>query len=165
MPSVKQAVAAWLAEKRPARVGSAEWTDLCESIRRSGARPPSDDYLLDLLLATEIEIDRQLGGFAVDLRARVRTRDPEEAAASLIALAGEYGVARRAGNRERCEDCRRAVRRAKSRLRFRLHRNLSEAKRNEKRELLAWFLIWLENPEIFPDWLELRRLEKGSLSH
>ena len=47
--------------------------------------------------------------------------------------------------------------RAKQRLRRALDRpNLSEPKRQEKQELFEWFLVWLESPEIFPDWIELR---------
>jgi len=31
------------------------------------------------------------------------------------------------------------------------------AKRMEKREIANWFRVWLENPEIFEDWLSLRK--------
>lgn len=30
-------------------------------------------------------------------------------------------------------------------------------KRQEKLEIANWFRVWLETPEIFPDWLELRK--------
>lgn len=31
------------------------------------------------------------------------------------------------------------------------------AKRQEKQEIANWFRIWLETPELFADWLELRK--------
>lgn len=36
-------------------------------------------------------------------------------------------------------------------------RRVSETKRREKREIAGWFRVWLESPEIFFDWLELRK--------
>lgn len=30
-------------------------------------------------------------------------------------------------------------------------------KRKEKKEIALWFRIWLETPEIFPEWLALRK--------
>jgi hypothetical protein len=34
---------------------------------------------------------------------------------------------------------------------------VSPAKRAEKREIATWFRIWLETPDLFFDWLELRK--------
>jgi hypothetical protein len=34
---------------------------------------------------------------------------------------------------------------------------VNEGKRAEKAEIARWFALWLQNPEIFDDWLELRR--------
>jgi len=31
------------------------------------------------------------------------------------------------------------------------------AKRQEKKEIASWFQIWLETPDLFADWLELRK--------
>ena len=30
-------------------------------------------------------------------------------------------------------------------------------KRMEKREIARWFQVWLETPDLLPDWLELRK--------
>jgi hypothetical protein len=30
-------------------------------------------------------------------------------------------------------------------------------KRQEKQEIASWFQVWLETPELFVDWLELRK--------
>lgn len=37
------------------------------------------------------------------------------------------------------------------------NRNVDAHKRAEKAEIAHWFTVWLEQPEIFQDWLELRR--------
>jgi len=34
---------------------------------------------------------------------------------------------------------------------------VSEEKRQEKREIAAWFRVWLQTPDLFLDWLELRK--------
>lgn len=34
---------------------------------------------------------------------------------------------------------------------------VSEAKRAEKTEIAEWFTVWLQTPEIFQDWVQLRR--------
>ncbi|HEY0377732.1 MAG TPA: hypothetical protein VGC87_12475 [Pyrinomonadaceae bacterium] len=40
------------------------------------------------------------------------------------------------------------------------NRNVDERKRAEKAEIAEWFAVWLRQPEIFDDWLELRRRSK-----
>ncbi|MGB9180168.1 MAG: hypothetical protein WCB68_13130 [Pyrinomonadaceae bacterium] len=37
------------------------------------------------------------------------------------------------------------------------NRNVDESKRAEKAEIAEWFTVWLQSPEIFNDWLELRQ--------
>ena len=37
------------------------------------------------------------------------------------------------------------------------NRNVDEKKRAEKSEIAEWFAVWLRQPEIFQDWLELRQ--------
>jgi hypothetical protein len=34
---------------------------------------------------------------------------------------------------------------------------ISAAKQIEKQEIARWFLVWLETPDLFSDWLELRK--------
>lgn len=123
-----------------------------------GGAPPSRPAVLEFLLATDAEISRTIGGFAPDLRGRVHIGDADSAEASLIEMSGEYGQARTAGHSLRAADCRRAVQHGEQRLRFLSGRpNLSPAKRREKSELREWFRVWLEAPELFPDWVLLRR--------
>lgn len=107
-------------------------------------------------------MDRSCGGIPPDLRGQVRTSSLEGAAGSLEALSAEYEKARRSGDAARTSDVRRAVMRAKDRIKANLARQtLHPVKRAEKEELLVWFLTWLENPAIFLDWLELRRRNEG----
>ncbi|HEX8887529.1 MAG TPA: hypothetical protein VF779_00020 [Pyrinomonadaceae bacterium] len=40
------------------------------------------------------------------------------------------------------------------------NRNVDEKKRAEKAEIAEWFSVWLKQPEIFNDWLELRQRSK-----
>lgn len=40
------------------------------------------------------------------------------------------------------------------------NRNVDEKKRAEKDEIAEWFAVWLKQPEIFNDWLELRQRSK-----
>lgn len=37
---------------------------------------------------------------------------------------------------------------------------VDEKKRGEKAEIAEWFTIWLQSPEIFENWIELRRASK-----
>lgn len=37
---------------------------------------------------------------------------------------------------------------------------VTERKRAEKNEIAEWFTVWLQTPEIFQDWLDLRRRAK-----
>jgi len=40
------------------------------------------------------------------------------------------------------------------------NRNVDEKKRDEKAEIAEWFTVWLKQPEVFNDWLELRQRSK-----
>lgn len=41
---------------------------------------------------------------------------------------------------------------------------VAELKRDEKAEIAEWFTIWLQNPEIFESWLQLRQKSADFLS-
>ena len=150
----------YLESRRLARIDERDLEVLQHYVNGAAARakPVSRSYLLGILADTQMEISRSLGGLPVDLRGRVHFGTAERAAESLLDLLAEYRLAQAGNDLTRAEDCRRAVRQAKDRLRSMLRRpNLSPEKRKEKEELLQWFLIWLETPEIFEQWLVLRR--------
>lgn len=158
-PSIRSTVTRWLEEYGATAIDVKELSALESFVRRElgRAKPVSRSYLLDILSHTELPIARSLGGLPVDLRHRVKFADAEQAARSLAEMQREYERAKAGGNGERAEDCRRAVRQAKERLKRLLNRgNLSETKRAEKQEILQWFLVWLESPNLFLDWLNAR---------
>lgn len=123
-----------------------------------GGAVVSDRYLLDLAEEAGVPIARALGGLPTDLRGRVHFHDFAAAQTSLLDLQAEYQKARAAGDPLRADDCRRAVLRAKDRLALHLRRPyLDPAIRAEKEEILRWFRVWLETPELFSIWLDLRQ--------
>ena len=159
-PGIKSCVLEYLERHSPACVDETELDRLVRFVRArlDSPRRLSASYLLRVLSVAGVEIARSLGGLPVDLRGRVHFHDPEAAASSLLDMAREYRDARQTSDRLRRDDCRRAVRQAKDCLKLHLRRRgLSEPQRAEKEELLAWFLVWLETPELFPQWLKLRQ--------
>jgi len=158
-PSIRSTVSFWLEEEQPEIIDEKRLSELEAFVRITldRSKPISQSYLLDLLSHTDTQIAGSLGGLPVDLRHRVKFADPSEAAASLKDLQHEYEEAHAAGDTMRCNDCRRAVRQAKDRLRMSLRRkNQPDAKYAERLELLQWFLVWLETPALFSHWLKAR---------
>jgi len=69
-----------------------------------------------------------------------------------------YSEAAAAGDRERARYCRRQVIAAKDRARFTARNpRTAPAKQAEKEQMVEWMLVWLENPEVFPAWVEARK--------
>lgn len=164
-PSIKSFIIKYLEKNAISTVDRKVLAAICRqtdlALKRD--KPVSRAYVLDVLSETQVEIDRSLGGLPVDLRGRVHFHDPEAAVASLTDMTREYEAARLAGDKVRAEDCRRAVRMGKDRLKLLLRRSgLSPQKRQEKQELLEWFFVWLEAPTLFPAWLEARRATAGA---
>lgn len=163
--SIKTFIFNYLKENSPPLVDRQVLSAVCREVERALQRekPVSRAYVLDVLSETQVPIDRSLGGLSPDLRDRVHFHDRDAAAMSLTDMTREYEAARASGDKTRAEDCRRAVRKGKDRLKLLLRRtSLSPPKREEKQELLQWFLVWLEAPPLFPDWLELRRRAAGA---
>ena len=73
-----------------------------------------------------------------------------------------YADAMAAGNRERARYCRRQVIAAKDRAKFLAHNpRITQEKRVQKAEMVQWMLVWLENVEVFPAWVDARKREVG----
>jgi len=139
----------YLAAERPAAIDEAVWHDL---LRRLA--PVSESYLRDLLRTTGLAFAQPYAG--------VRQHTFEELEQTLRELLEAYGAAGAAGDRERARYCRRQVIAAKDRAKF-LAQNPRTApdKRAEKEEMARWMLVWLENPEVFPAWVEARKRALG----
>ena len=111
----------------------------------------------------------------LDLDARWRTQDPyeaafrnvlkfstfEEAAASIRRLDNLRKQFRRKEDREGLRRVQETVLKGKQRAQM-IARNpkVAEPKRAEKAEIAEWFTVWLNQPEIFDDWLSLRQSSK-----
>lgn len=62
------------------------------------------------------------------------------------------------GDLKGAEQCRAVARLGRTRAEaISRNKKVMLQKRNQKRELANWFRIWLENPDIFPEWLSLRK--------
>jgi hypothetical protein len=111
----------------------------------------------------------------LELDARWRTQDPyeaafrnvlkfstfEEAAASIRRLDNLRKQFRRKGDKEGLRRVQETVLKGKQRAQM-IARNpaVNERKREEKAEMAEWFTVWLNQPEIFEDWLSLRLTSK-----
>jgi hypothetical protein len=142
--SIKQQVREYLAAEKPAAITEAVWTALCMRLA-----PVSESYLRDLLRATGLPFDQPWAG--------IHQHTFEELEASLRSMLAVYTAAM-VTDRERARYCRRQVIAARDRARF-MARNprTPPAKKAEKEEMAQWMLVWLENPEVFPAWVEARK--------
>ena len=143
--SVKQQLREYLAETHPPGITEAVWRDLLQRLA-----PVSESYLRDLLRATGLPFEQPYAG--------IGQHTWEELEQSLREMQLVYTEAMAAGNRERARACRRQVIAAKDRARF-FARNPRTApeKQSQKEEMAEWMLVWLQNPEIFPAWVEARK--------
>ena len=136
--SVKQRLQAWLAAEHPPAITEAVWRDLLEHLA-----PVSESYLRDLLRDTGLPFDQPWAG--------IRQHTFEELEQSLREMLQVYQEAIATGDRDRARYCRRQVIAAKDRAKFAIK------KKPEKAEMAQWMLVWLENPEVFPAWVEARK--------
>jgi len=143
--SVKQALREYLAEKQPAAITERIWEQLLQHLA-----PVSESYLRDLLRDTGLPFEQPYAG--------IRQHTWEELEQSLREMQQVYAGAMESGARERARYCRRQVIAAKDRARF-LARGAKVApdKREIKEEMAQWMLVWLENPEVFPAWVDARK--------
>jgi len=143
--SIKQQLRAYLDAERPPAITEAVWRELLGLLA-----PVSESYLRDLLRHTGLPFEQPYGG--------IRQHTWEELELSLRDMQQVHADALAAGDRERARYCRRQVIAAKDRARF-LARNPGSTpeKRQQKEEMAQWMLVWLENPEVFPVWVEARK--------
>jgi hypothetical protein len=147
MPSKsrKQALREFLAAGRVTAIGEAEWQAALRTLA-----PVSESYLRDLLRETGLPFAQPYAG--------IRQKSFAELEHDLREMLEVYTAATRAGDRQRARYCRRQAIAAKDRARF-VARNPKTApeKKAQKDEMAQWMLVWLENPEVFPAWVEIRK--------
>lgn len=142
---VKRRLSEYLAAQQPPAINEALWNDMLKWFA-----PVSESYLRELLRATGLPFEQPYAG--------IRQHTFEELEESLREMLQIYAEAMSAGDRQRARYCRRQVIGAKDRARFqaRSPRSAPEQK-TRKEEMAQWMLVWLENPEVFPAWVEARR--------
>jgi hypothetical protein len=136
--SVKQRLREWLAAEKPPAITGTLWRELLARFA-----PVSESYLRDLLRDTGLPFEQPWAG--------VRQHTLEELEDSLQEMLRVYQEASASGDRERARYCRRQVIAAKDRAKF------AAKKKPEKAEMVEWMMVWLENPEVFPAWVEARK--------
>ena len=158
-PSCKSVVLDYLRSCRPGEITPEVLRDLRRAVsERLPGASISNRYLLDLAERAGVPVARELDGVPLDLAARLHLHDLAAAETFLRELYAQYRQALAASDHLRAGDCRRTVLRARRRLESLLRRpTLSPSKRADKEEMLSWVRIWLETPDLFPSWLDLRK--------
>ena len=149
-PTTRSRLREYLDHRAPGTITDAEWRDLCERFA-----PASPNYLRRLL--------RDSGPPLAPLVEGVRQDSFEHLERTLLALEHEYAEAGATGGRERQRACRRAVIEAKDHARWAIRRVADPEKKTARQEMVAWMLVWLEDPPIFPAWVRLRKQAARSL--
>jgi hypothetical protein len=124
----------------------------------------SPDYIVSVLEEAGMKVIEAKGAASLDERYEEEFRDLlhfltlEEAEMSLIRLDELLRKFESAGERLAAERARETGRLGKRRAEM-IARNpkVEEKKRAEKEEIAMWFTIWLQTPQAFFDWLEVRK--------
>jgi hypothetical protein len=155
-------------------VGASELEEIARVVReRFGEGATESPVVMARLLADEGAELRHAE--VLELDAQHRAADPYEAMFRNVLKFSDFAQA--AGSIRNLENLRRQLTRKKDEAGLRRVREVGlkgkqralmiarnpkvdERKRAEKAEIAEWFTVWLQTPEIFQDWLELRRRSK-----
>jgi hypothetical protein len=144
-PSKKQRILAWLADRDWDRVTEARAGELAQVFPDC-----SDDSRRAALLESGVPLAALVEGVVQDTYKHLE--------ATLGALLAEYLAARESGNAPRRQMIRSIVIRAREHTELAAHNpRTHDLKRAVKLEMALWLRTWLENPPLFPDWVELRK--------
>ncbi len=158
--SKKAVIKQYVERERPAAVGRAAAASIRAELRHAlgPAARISDEYLMSVLDELGVPVSRELRGVSPELFATLHFGSIEAAEGTLRQLDERFRHAREAGDEASAADCREAAILVRQRAE-RIARNARVAapKRAEKEEIARWFAIWLQTPEMFFDWLELRK--------
>jgi hypothetical protein len=96
--------------------------------------------------------------YSSQLKGALEFRDLARTEQSLLRIDTIYREYQRAADRAGMNWVRAIVKKGKLRARsLASNPRVQEEKRQEKREIANWFQVWLETPELFADWLTLRK--------
>jgi hypothetical protein len=147
--SFKRRLGEYLASERPDAITETVWRQLLERLA-----PVSEGYLRQLLWATGLPFSQPHAG--------IRQHTFEELEQSLAEMGRIYGEAADAGDRKRARYCRRLVIGAKDRAKFAaVSSRTTPGRQAQKREMAQWMLVWLDDPAMFPAWVESRKHAMG----
>lgn len=140
----------YIEQHRPERISAIEFGELMCALA-----PVSESHLRRLLRETGVPLEPLVEG--------IRQDSFENLERTLLEMLREYAEAVAAGEAPRAKACRTAVIAAKDHARFALRRPaLDREQRAVKDEMVMWMLTWLENPGVFPAWLELRKKARAA---
>lgn len=96
--------------------------------------------------------------YASRLKGLLEFRDLPSAERSLLKLDAVFHEYNHAGDQHGAQFAWAVVKKGKLRARrLAASPRLQESKRKEKEEVARWFQVWLETPELFARWLDLRK--------
>ena len=165
--SKKQLILDYRESRALAQAGERELRLIQKDLRdRLGASPPSLSYIASVLRQAGTQVgyeDRYTDpaippSYAGRLEGVVRFHDLATAEDALVKIDAVCRDCRAAADHAGVRLARKLVLRGKQRAES-LARSgrVSAGKRLEKREIATWFRIWLESPDLFFGWLEVRK--------
>lgn len=134
--------------------------------RFAAVKAPSLSYIASVLRESgvRVEYEDRYADPVIPERCRGRLEDvlhfhdlaaTEKAIRALDAAWRDYNAA---ADREGVEVARKLALRGRQRAEsLAANQRVDVGKRREKREIASWFAVWLENPDLFFDWLDLRK--------
>jgi len=134
--------------------------------RLDPGRRPSLAYIANVLResGTRVEFNHRFVDpwmeepYATRLKGLLEFRDLETAERALRRLDEAYREYQKTSDRKGANLVRSLALKGKQRAEgLAANARVSPARRAEKREIAAWFRVWLESPDLFFDWLEARK--------
>jgi len=134
--------------------------------RLDPGRRPSLSYIANVLreAGTRVEFNHRYvdpwmeDPYATRLKGLLQFRDLETAEGALRKLDEAYREYQKASDRKGVNLVRSLALKGKQRAEgLAANPRVSRARRAEKREVASWFRVWLESPDLFLDWLEVRK--------
>jgi len=166
--SKKQIILDWWRASGTGRVRTQEIRALQARLRQLGGSGggASPSYIVNVLREAGAEVEYEdryadpvmVEPYAAQLKGLLHFGDLAEAEDSIRKLSAHQAAFRAAGDRVGVELVRKIVLKGRERAQsLAINPRVNEEKRREKQEIATWFRVWLETPDLFPDWLELRK--------
>lgn len=168
IPSKKRVILEFCKAMQCDSVGPAEIQAIEVELRRrlGPDRRTSPSYIASVLREAGKQVEYQdrysdpvmPEPYASRLKGLLHFSDLASAETSLQQLHAIYQEYRASGDRVGTELVRRLIQKGRWRAEsLAVSPRVSPAKRQEKQEIAHWFHVWLETPDLFFDWLELRK--------